>query len=246
MKQSQVLDKETEIEQITEQTNYLLAENLYSQMNPQKFIDWAVNLLQKGFETENILILAGLDNYPSEEIEEYFWKSVDDLKLQLKKSDFELLANFALYVANSVLTNKMKPKDGLRIMNDIVRETDYSSKYIQFYNLDEDIDYLNYDNRTLYNSFNKTDNIDEIIFEEFKLFLDAEKLNLDDKYREFAFCNNCQTLNEPVLKPKRSWLGKVEYNYWICPKCKSKKLEHFSDQKGKRIILKEVKKTNAT
>jgi hypothetical protein len=240
------LDKETEIEQITEQTNYLLAENLYSQMNPQKFIDWAVNLLQKGFETENILILAGLDNYPSEEIEEYFWKSVDDLKLQLKKSDFELLANFALYVANSVLTNKMKPKDGLRIMNDIVRETDYSSKYIQFYNLDEDIDYLNYDNRTLYNSFNKTDNIDEIIFEEFKLFLDAEKLNLDDKYREFAFCNNCQTLNEPVLKPKRSWLGKVEYNYWICPKCKSKKLEHFSDQKGKRIILKEVKKTNAT
>ena len=240
------MGKNNEIEKITEQTNYLLAENLYSQMNPQKFVDWAVDLLQKGFETESILILAGLDNYPRQEIEEYFWKSVNDLDLKLKKSDFELLENFALYIANGVITNQMNPKAGLRIMNDIVRESDYSNKYIQFYNLDEDIDYLNYDNRTLFNSFDKTDNIEEIIIEEFRLFLRAEQLNLDDQYRDFAYCLNCKIANKPKLKPKRNWIGKVEYNYWICSNCGSKELEHFTNQKGKNLILNKIEKENAT
>lgn len=206
-------------------------------MNPQKFVDWAVDLLQKGFETESILILAGLDNYPREEIEEYFWKSVNDLNLKLKKSDFEFLENFAIYIANGVITNQMNPKAGLRIMNDIVRESDYSNKYIQFFNLDEDIDYLNYENRTLFNSFNKTDNLDEIIKEEFRLFLKAERMNLSDECREFAFCNSCHSLSIPILKPKKNWLGKTEYNYWICPSCTSKDLEHFSNQKGKKLYL---------
>ena len=240
------MGKETEIEQITEQTNYLLAENLYSQMNPQKFIEWAVDLLQKGFETESILILAGLDNCPREEIEKYFWKSVNDLDLKLKKSDFKLLENFALYIANGAITNQMNPNVGLRIMNDIVRESDYSNKYIQFYNLDEDIDYLNYDNRTLFNSFDKTDNLDEIIKEEFRLFVKAESMNLSDEFREFVFCNSCHSLSKPILKSKKNWLSKTEYNYWICPSCKSKDLEHFSNQNGKKIILDELNKKNAT
>jgi hypothetical protein len=240
------LGRETGIEQITEQTNYLLAENLYSQMNPQKFVDWAVDLLEKGFETESILILAGLDNYPTEEIEEYFWKSVNELDLKLKKSDFELQENFALYIAEGVIANKIKPKVGLSIMNDLVRESGYSNKYIQFYNLEEDIDYLNYDNKTLFNSFDKTDNLDEIIKEEFRLFLKAESMNLSDEYREFAFCYSCHSLSKPILKPKKNWFGKTEINYWICSKCKSKDLDHFSNQNGKRAILNEINKKNAT
>lgn len=236
------MGKETDIEQITEQTNYLLVENLYSQMNPQKFIEWAVNLLLNGFESENLLILAGLDNYPKEEIEEYFWKSVDDLGLKLKKLDFELLENFALYIANGVVTNKITPAIGLKIMNNIVRASEYSSKYIQFYNLNEDIDYLNYDNKTLFNSFDKNDNLDEIIIEEFRLFLKAEKMNLSDEYRNFVFCNSCQTISKPILKPKKNWLNKTKYNYWVCAKCKSKDLKHFHNQNGKRIILNEINK----
>jgi len=234
------------IAEIEEKTNYLLAENLYSHMNPQKYVDWAVYLLGNEFETENILILAGLDNYPREEIEEYFWKCVADLELNLKKSDFELIENFALYIANSVVNKEMNPKEGLRIMNDIVRESEYSSKYIQFYNLDEDIDYLNYDNRTLFNSFDKTDNLEEIIIEEFRLFLQAEQMNLDNQYREFAYCLNCKTANKPTLKPKRNWIGKVKYNYWICSNCGSKDLEHFTNQKGKNLILNKIGNKNAT
>lgn len=184
-------------------------------------------------------------NYPREEIKEYFWNSVNELGLKLKKSDFDLLENFALYIANSVITDRVAPKEGLRIMNEIIRESDYSSKYIQFHNLDEDIVYLNYDNITLFNSFDNTDNINEIIKEEFNLFLEAERMNLNDKYREFTFCNNCQTLSKPTLKSKKNWLGKIKYNHWVCPNCKSKDLEHFTNQKGKKIILNELNKINA-
>ena len=206
-------------------------------MNPQKFVDWAVNLLMNELETENILILAGLDNYPREEIENYFWKCVYDLKLNIKKTDFELLENYAIYLANEVINGCVTPKVGLRIMNDIVRVSNDSSKYIQFYNLNEDIDCLTYYGSTIFNSFSKTDNLDEIIKEEFRLFLKAENMSLSDESRDLTFCNKCQCISKRILKPKRKWFGKIEYNYWACSICKSKDLEHFSTQNGKRIIL---------
>ena len=230
--------------EIEEKTNYLLAENLYSQMNPQKFVDWAVYLLENDFESENILILAGLDKYPGEEIKEYFWKCIDDLKLNLNKSNFELIENYAVHIANMVVNNKMKPEEGLRIMNIIVRESEYSGKYIQFHNLAEDIEFLNNEGRTLFNSFEKTDNLDEIITEEFRLFLRAEKLNLNDDYREFSYCLNCNTLKKPRLKSKINWFGKVKYNFWVCSCCGSKELAHFTNQKGKNLILDELEKEN--
>jgi len=237
---------EKEIEKITEEIQHLLAENLCSQMNPQKFVDWGVRLLERGYETENILILAGLDNYPREEIETYFWSSVNDLNIKLTKSDFELLENFAVYVANSILSKDMEPNEGLRIMNDIVRESDYSNRYIQFFNLEDDQYYLENDKHTHYNSFDGTDNFDEIIIEEFNLFLEAERINLEPKYREFAFCYACKSMDKPTLAAKRNWIGKIEYQYFVCPSCKSKNLEHFSTQKGKRFVLNELIKISKT
>jgi hypothetical protein len=211
-------------------------------MNPRKFVDWAVDLLQKGFETENILILASMDNYPTEEIEGYFWKCVNDLNLKLKKSDFELFDDFAIYIANSVLKKEIKPKEGLKIMNYIVISSDYSIKYIPFLNLDEDLISLKNGYGTIFNSFGETDNIEEIIIEEFKLFLKAENLNLADKYQGFAYCQDCNTLNEPKIKQKKNWLGKVKYVYLVCSLCKSKNLEYATTQKGKRLILSEFEK----
>tara|TARA_R110002049_G_scaffold207188_1_gene377668 strand:- start:50025 stop:50204 length:180 start_codon:yes stop_codon:yes gene_type:complete len=58
--------------------------------------------------------------------------------------------------------------DGLTIMQDIVRSTDYSKKYVQFYEIDEDLDYLKYDNHTIFNSGLTLKNVDSFILREFE------------------------------------------------------------------------------
>ncbi|GAA0886375.1 hypothetical protein GCM10009120_49740 [Sphingobacterium siyangense subsp. cladoniae] len=48
---------------------------------------------------KNLYILAGLDNVSTEEREIYFWKSIADPKLNIVKSEEDLMENFALTIA---------------------------------------------------------------------------------------------------------------------------------------------------
>ncbi|PID92932.1 MAG: hypothetical protein CSA94_02640 [Bacteroidetes bacterium] len=120
----------------------------------------------KGLNSESLIILAGLDNETTEEREKYFWQTIEELGLDVKRTDFELIESYAIYVAESV-------------MQDVVRETNYSKRYIQFYEIEEDLEYLNYDNHTISNSELTLNNADSLITREFELFLEAEKCKID-------------------------------------------------------------------
>jgi len=47
---------------IKEETYKLLAQRLLTYFDCKKFVDWAMILLQNGYESESLIILAGLDN----------------------------------------------------------------------------------------------------------------------------------------------------------------------------------------
>lgn len=226
-----------------EETYKLLAQRLFSHFDSKKLVDWAVMMMENGYDSYSLIILAGLDNDSTEVREKYFWKTIDELKLDVNKSDFDLIDHYANYVAESVVNKKINPKDGLIIMQEIVRTTDYSSKYIQFYELDEDLDYLKYDNRTIFNSGLTLDNIDEYIITEFELFLDIEKIKIEN-VSELAYCNSCCSIERPKIKNKRNIIGRVEYKYWVCGNCGSKDIFHYRDQKGRELIINKIK--NAT
>ncbi|MFA8433565.1 MAG: hypothetical protein ACEPOZ_03515 [Marinifilaceae bacterium] len=227
---------------LQEETNKLLAQRLLSHFDSKKLIDWAIMALQDGFETENLLILAGLDSESTEEREKYFWLSIDELKLEVNQSDLELIDNYAIYLAESVITKKIAVYDGLSIMQKIVLSSGYSQKYIQFYEIDEDLDYLKYNNCPLYNSGLTLQNAESYIIKEFKLFLEAEKQQIDDKTRELVYCKKCDQIKIPKLKTIRNWIGKAKYKTWVCNNCNSKDILFFSSQAGKEIILKRIKK----
>ena len=59
-----------------ELTLEILAERALTQFDSKKLVDWAVKVLELGYESENLFVLAGLDNDPTEERENYFWKSI--------------------------------------------------------------------------------------------------------------------------------------------------------------------------
>ena len=231
---------------VKERTACLLAEYLCYSINPQRFVEWAVYLLKQGIETDDILILAGLDHYPREEIEAYFWRCVDDLKLKPEKSDTALIQDLAMHIAGKVVADKLNPSEGLKKMVSLTINLDYPVNLEQFYTLDEDISYLDYYDTTRINDFNQTTDLNGVIRHEFELFLRAEKLNLADKYREYAYCLNCKSLNAPALRPKRNWFGKVKYKYWACPGCGSSRIKHFESQQGRDLILTALEKRNAS
>jgi hypothetical protein len=231
---------------VIEETQILLAKKLFFGFDSQKYVDWAIDLLYADFESESLIILAGLNGYDTEEKEEYFWKSIEELQIDIKKSDYELIENYALFTARQVVENKLKVLDGLHIMLDIVRATDYDAKYRQFSDIDEDIDYLNEFDHTVFNSGLRKDNIEEYVKSEFELFIEIESLDLDDSIINKSICNKCGLIEKPKLKTKRKFFASRTYQIWVCGNCGSDKIEHFSSQTGKRRIIERLKKDKKT
>jgi RNase P subunit RPR2 len=226
---------------VQEITYRLLAEKILTYFDSQKYVDWAVTLLENGLESESLVILAGLDSYPTEEKEKYFWESIKELGIKIEKSDSELIDNYADFVAKQVIEDKINPMIGLQKMLDVVRATDYSQKYAHFGFLDEDIDFLNYSQTTIFNTGLTLDNKDEFVKEEFRIFSEMNQLQIDDSLREQSYCLNCNKFGKPALKKKYQLKKPNKYQIWVCSNCGSVKLEHSNNHKTKRRIIEMIK-----
>jgi hypothetical protein len=227
-----------------EELNKVLAQKIFYTFDSKILVDWAVMMMQNGLESESLIILAGLDNESTEEREQYFLRAIEELKLDNSKSENDLLDYYATYVAESVINKKIKPLDGLTLMLNIVLATDYSDKYIQFYYINEDLDYLQNYQPAIFSSGLSLENKENYILKEFELLLESNKYKIDNKIRELAFCNICQTINKSILRTKRNWIGQKKYDIWVCGNCGSNDILSFNNQKGKEIILNKIK--NAT
>ncbi|RKD91655.1 hypothetical protein [Mangrovibacterium diazotrophicum] len=222
---------------VQEETYRLLAEKLVTAIDSKRYVDWAVSLLVAGLESESLIILAGLDNYPTEEREKYFWQSVNELNLDFKKSDFELIEDYSIYTAQKVLSGELNELKALKILNEVWIASDYNPKYRQFGDLLEDVDYLEYEGTTIFNSGLNKNNIEKFVKTEFELFLKAEELKLDNEIREKSICDKCDLIVKPKLKTKHKFISSKSYQIWVCGNCGSEKIEHFSSQNGKRRII---------
>lgn len=154
-----------------EETEILLAENLISNTDSRKYVDWAVEIIGKGYKSESLFILAGLDNDDSETREKYFNKATKELGFKINFEKTYLLNILSKNVAEKVLENQITPSKGLRIFEEIIRMSDYDKKYLAFFDLDEDLDMLNYKNSDRINPGMKREDKDKFIYEEFSKFL---------------------------------------------------------------------------
>ena len=63
---------------LEELTLEIYAERVLTYFESKHLVVWAVNVLALGYESDNLYILAGLDNAHTEEREIYFWKSSEN------------------------------------------------------------------------------------------------------------------------------------------------------------------------
>lgn len=219
----------------------ILGKKLLPNFDSKEFVEWAVTVLGSGKNSESLSILAGLDHDSQEIREKYFLKTIDELKINIGKSDIQLIENYVFHLSNQVISGNISPREGLKIMQDVVVATDYSSKYIQFFDVDEDLSHLTYSGRTLFNSNLHENNIEEFIRKEFELFLLLEKENIDRfSYFDKAFCNDCDQIMKPELKTKFQLKQPFKYQAWACEKCNSEKIDMFRSQIGKVKILNKI------
>ncbi len=67
---------------IKEITYNTIADKLLGKSDSKTYVDWAVDLISKDFDSENLLILASLDGFDTEEAEHYFHNSLKDLNIE--------------------------------------------------------------------------------------------------------------------------------------------------------------------
>lgn len=122
---------------IQEETHKILGQRLLSEFDSREMVNWAVTAIELGYDSESLLILAGLDYDTTEERTKYFWQSIEELKVDIEREEFEFINDYAKYVAKAVLNDNLSPESGLVIMLDIYRSTAYNPKYVQFYEIEE-------------------------------------------------------------------------------------------------------------
>ena len=131
------------------------------------WIDWAIEMMEAGFESENLYMLAGITRpYNQFELQDLTTKVLKDLGLDY--SDRELtIKNYVYYLIKTSLNDPTTFLNTLRILNDICRDLDYDKKYMDFYLLYYAKDELkDFDEQFYWNGANRN-NIDFIIVEKF-------------------------------------------------------------------------------
>lgn len=221
----------------------ILAERALTQFDSKKLVDWAVKVLSIGSESENLFILAGLDYGTTEERENYFWKSVKDLKIEIEKSEDELIEKYALTIANKAIRKEISVDYAFSQMLKIVSASEYDNRYIAFYEIDEDLDYLTYANSVLFNSGLTRENSKKFILEELKIFVQMENLKIPKGERSKSYCETCKKLNTPITKTKYQLRKPFKYMVWSCELCGSEKLKFNNNHVVKKMIIEEFKKT---
>ncbi len=229
---------------LEEITLEILAQRALTHFDSKKLVDWAVKVLELGYESDNIFILAGLDFEETKDREKYFWKSIEDLKLDFPKNENELIESYAFIIANKAVRNEVTIEFAFDEMLKVVLASDYDSRYMPFFEIEEDLDYLRFDNLTIFNSDISLENKDKFIREEFEIFVEMEKLKIPKDQRNKCYCQNCQRLIKPVIKTKFQFKRPFKYGAWSCESCKSENIIFSSDHKVKRKVIDEYKNSH--
>ena len=198
----------------------LLAERLISGfIDGQKCIDWAITLMQRGYESENLYILAGSDNDEAISIEHYLNRLTDDLELEQNRNEDELFYTYVSDIARQVIDGGISPEKGLSVMEDIRIQTwdsDFAIDLFQFSDLAEDSSLIG-EYQIFYIGLTE-ENRDEVIIQEMKMFLIAKEKGIQN-IRDLIYCHKCKSLSQAEYIEK-GWI--VKKGDWYCKKCKSK------------------------
>jgi hypothetical protein len=134
----------------------------------KKWTDWAYNMLEAGFETENLTMLAGeLPPYNQFELQALTDKVFAELNLKWNDRD-EVVKNYVCYLVAQTLSADLQASYALNMIKDICVQLDYEPGLNDFYLLYYAWDDLRYSEQQWYWDGATRENIEQVIKDYFK------------------------------------------------------------------------------
>lgn len=122
---------------LTPQTISLFGKQAIESVLVEEYVQWSIHMLEEGFESLNLCMLAGLENPLNLfEVKGHFEKSINELGI-LRKTPDEEIHDYALTLIRSLANKNISPKEALPLLSDICIKTGYNSKYMIWYSLED-------------------------------------------------------------------------------------------------------------
>lgn len=125
-------------------TNLLLAKQIIKRNNcSSDIIDWALRLMENGYDSENLCILAGLDERDIWGIDDYFKKSADDLNIDLAIEKQELLDFYFIFYIKESINNPSILDETVFLLSEVICDTSYNrNEHLDFFFLYDELEEL--------------------------------------------------------------------------------------------------------
>lgn len=160
-----------------ESTTEILALKALNRSVDEKWVDWAVDMLMAGFETEHLAILAGESKpFNQFQLRSLIDKVLDELHLDYSDRDL-VIKNYTCYLIDRVLSKKLEIFNALNILKDICIELDNDESLFDFYLFYFAKEDLLYSDNQWYLDGATKENIDSVIIDYFIKWKDNYIMN---------------------------------------------------------------------
>ncbi len=147
-------------------------EILYYKVNnglfDERLVIWAIDMLEAGFDSEHLRILAGADKpYFHFYLNDILEKILKELNIEITDRE-KITDNYLYYMISQAIFGKETPFTVLKIFKDLCVSSDYEKKLMDFYLLYWAKGDLEYDTVQWYWPDADRSNIDKVILDYFK------------------------------------------------------------------------------
>lgn len=226
-------------------------------IQPHDYSDWAESLLNQGFESENILMLAsfGLEkNIDRYEIETYFEKCLSELKIQLPDNN-ESLKIYAKLCCIEILKENTLPATAVNNLSRLASLTKHEEPLFRIWDeLSEDIYFIeNEEYGAIWNSGLTIDNQTTYVKEFAEQFLHLLELQLPANFWQLSYCKSCTYIGNSIIETKTEHMPvtKLKFfkfskkhlvNYAACSKCLTPYPLAMTDFIARKAYIEKLKK----
>ncbi|MCD0489937.1 hypothetical protein LPB86_16970 [Pedobacter sp. MC2016-14] len=138
----------------------------------ETWIDWALEMIEAGYESDNLYILAGISRpYHQFELQRLTDKVLVDLNLDYEDQP-QMIRNYVYYIISSTINEPSNYLSTLKEIRNICMDLDMEQEYMDFYLLYFAKDDLNESGVQWYWDGAYRTNIDLIIRNIFQVYLD--------------------------------------------------------------------------
>lgn len=163
---------------ISDLTYKVVALSEVIQLDPNECVDWAIEMFEYGYETPNLLMLAGCDKSTSYfEFKPYLENAAKELGLQMKNGDAGVIS-YSYYFIKEI-TKRKNVRSNLTELYKFCQQRDYEGIVYDFYLLYWAWDQIDYDdtNQNHYWEGTNKENIENTVIKVVNDWLKENKIH---------------------------------------------------------------------